>query len=207
MTYESLRPQDHAGYSQQPVELFGVLPVGRPFQEFFTRDPQQGDYMTMVLLDLYGDQRYEIYWGADGTVRRRGDESTLEALSSSPGCALVLPFKESFLFAALGEVSGFRTERTDFVDHCTPGAKGGCEWGQGLWDHWPIGWLNAQESNWKPGSPYAYSFGSSATFSSPKASGTRRRERLLQLPQGHGAQSLDLQGRVLRVARIGPRLG
>ena len=53
------------------------------------------------------------------------------------------------------------------VDHCTPGVKSGCEWGTGLWDHWPIGWLNSQTSVWKPGSPYAYSFGSVGQFFVP----------------------------------------
>ena len=53
------------------------------------------------------------------------------------------------------------------IDHCTPGAEGGCAWGTGLWDHWPIGWLNSQTSYWKPGSPYAYSFGSIGQFFVP----------------------------------------
>ena len=168
MTYESLRPEDYAGYSQQPVELFGIAPVGKAIKDLFPRDPKQGDCLTLVLLDLYSDLRYDIYWGEDGKVRRSGDSSTLEALSGSPGCALVMPFKEGLLFAVLGDASGFRTKRTDFVDHCTPGEKGGCEWGQGLWDHWPIGWLNSQASNWKPGSPYSYSFGSIGQFFVPE---------------------------------------
>ena len=29
MTYESLMPKDIVGYSTQPVELFGVIPVGK----------------------------------------------------------------------------------------------------------------------------------------------------------------------------------
>jgi hypothetical protein len=53
------------------------------------------------------------------------------------------------------------------VDHCTPGAEGGCGWGVGLWDHWPIGWLNSQTSYWKHGSPYPYSFGSIGQFFVP----------------------------------------
>jgi hypothetical protein len=54
------------------------------------------------------------------------------------------------------------------VDHCTPGVKSGCEWQQGIWDHWPIGWLNSQASNWKQGSPYTYSFGSIGQFFVPE---------------------------------------
>lgn len=167
MTYESLIPDSYIGYSQQPVELFGIAPVGKTIGDLFTRDPKQGDYLTLVLLDLYTDQRYDVYWSADGQVRRRGDESTLEQISGSAGYALVMPFRERLLFAALGDASGFRSEKTDFVDHCTPGAKGGCEWGQGRWDHWPIGWLNSQASDWKPGSPYSYSFGSIGQFFVP----------------------------------------
>ena len=168
MTYESLRPENYAGYSQQPVELFGIAPVGKEIKDLFPRDPEHGDYLTMSLIDLYSDLRYDIFWGKDGAVRRVGDESTLESLSASPGCALVMPYKDGILFAALGNNSGFRTARSDFVDHCSKGAKGGCEWGQGLWDHWPIGWLNSQASDWKPGSPYSYSFGSIGQFFVPE---------------------------------------
>ncbi len=171
MTYESLMPENHYAYSQQPVELFGVVPAGKLIKDLFSPDPDRGDYLTLALIDLYSDRKYEVYWGENGEVRRRGDDSTLAELSGSRGCALVMPFKDRLLFAALGDSSGFTTEKTDFVDHCTPGAKGGCEWGQGQWNHWPIGWVNSQEYNWEPGSPFAYSFGSIGQFFVPD--GTR----------------------------------
>jgi len=79
----------------------------------------------------------------------------------------VLPFKEKMLFAVLGEASGFPPAMNQMIDHCTPGAEGGCGWGTGLWDHWPIGWLNSQTSYWKPGSPYPFSFGSVGQFFVP----------------------------------------
>jgi hypothetical protein len=47
-------------------------------------------------------------------------------------------------------------------------------WGQGLWDHWPIGWLNSQGSTWKPGSAYAYSFGSVGQFFVPEGKRIRK---------------------------------
>ena len=119
------------------------------------------------MLDLYSDRRYDIYWGEKGGVRRRGDDATMAAITRSPGCALVLPFRDRLLFAVLGDASGFPPEKNQLVDHCTPGAEGGCGWGTGLWDHWPIGWLNSQTSYWKPGSPYAYSFGSVGQFFVP----------------------------------------
>jgi hypothetical protein len=38
MTYESLMPDDIVGYSTQPVELFGVAPVGSTIKDLFPRD-------------------------------------------------------------------------------------------------------------------------------------------------------------------------
>ena len=167
MTYESLMPQDIVGYSTQPVELFGVAPVGSTIKDLFPRDAEHGDYLTHTVIDLYSGKRYDIYWDEKGHVRRRGDDATLAAITQAPGVALVLPFREKLLFAVLGKASGFPPEKNQLVDHCTKGAEGGCGWGTGLWDHWPIGWLNSQTSYWKPGSPYAYSFGSVGQFFVP----------------------------------------
>jgi hypothetical protein len=167
MSYESLMPNEIVGYSTQPVELFGVGPVGSTFQDLFPTDPTVGDWRTHSVLDLYADRRYDLYWTEKGGVRRVGDDAVLAEIGRSRGCALVLPFKEKLCFAILGAASGFPPERTQLMDHCTPGAEGGCGWGTGLWDHWPIGWLNSQTSYWKPGSPYAYSFGSVGQFFVP----------------------------------------
>jgi hypothetical protein len=168
MSYESLMPDDLIGYSTEPVELFGVAPVGSTIKDLFPRDAKHGDYLTHTVLDLYGDKRYDIYWDEKGKVRRRGDDATLAAITASPGCALVLPFRDKLLFAVLGEASGFPARKNQLIDHCTPGAEGGCAWGTGQWDHWPIGWLNSQTSLWKPGSPYSYSFGSVGQFFVPE---------------------------------------
>jgi hypothetical protein len=208
MTYESLMPDDYFGYSQQPVELFGVVPVGTLIQDLFPRDPQRGDCLTLAAIDVYGDRRYEIYWGDKGEVRRLGDDATLTAISRSPGRALVLPFRDRLLFAVLGNASGFPAERSVLVDHCTPGVKSGCEWRQGIWDHWPIGWLNSQASDWKPGSPYSYSFGSIGQFFVPEGKTVHVvREGLLRLREGHGTQPLDGKPGVLCIARRGPPVG
>ena len=168
MTYESLMPDDIIGYATQPVELFGVAPVGSVVKDLFPRDVEHGDYQVLTALDLYSNNRYDIYWDEKGKVRRRGDDATLAAISQSPGCALVLPFRQGLLFAVYGNASGFPAEKNQLINHCTPGAEGGCGWGAGLWDHWPIGWLNSQTSFWKPGSPYAYSFGSIGQFFVPE---------------------------------------
>ena len=168
MKYESLMPDKVVGYSTDPVELFGVAPVGASLADLFPRDAEHGDYHALSAIDVYADRRYDIYWSAQGKVRRRGDDRTLAAISRSPGYALVIPFKERLLFAAMGASSGFVPEKSQLIDHCTPGAEGGVAWGAGLWDHWPIGWLNSQTSIWKAGSAYPYSFGSIGHFLVPE---------------------------------------
>ncbi len=168
MTYTSLMPDKVIGYSTQPVELFGILPQGSMVKDMFRKNAAHGDYCTHVALDLYSDRKYEIFWDEQGGVRRAGSDDDLAAIARSPGYALVLPFRERLLFAAMGTASGFSPARNQLVDHCTPGARGGAGWGQGRWDHWPIGWLNSQTSLWKPGSPYAYSFGSIGQFFVPE---------------------------------------
>ena len=167
MTYESLMPDAVVGYSTQPVELFGVLPAGSFFRDLFPRDAIHGDWNVLSALDLYSDRRYDIYWDEKGNVRRRGNDADLVDIWQSPGCALVIPFRQKLLFAVLGTASGFPPKNNRLVDHCTPGAQGGAGWGTGLWDHWPIGWINSQGSPWKPGSPYAYHFGSIGQFLVP----------------------------------------
>jgi hypothetical protein len=168
MTYESLMPDQVIGYSTQPVELFGIAPVGARLKDMFAPDEKQGDFRVLTALDLYSDQRYDIYWDEKGRVRRQGDDATLAAIGRSNGCALVMPFREKLLFAVLGKASGFPPEKNQLIDHCTPGAEGGCAWGAGRWDHWPIGWLNSQTSHWKPGSTYSYSLGSIGQFFVPE---------------------------------------
>src|SRR5450755_2385484 len=100
-----------------------------------------------------------------GTIR--AEFVAMGTTTGSPRCALVIPFRDRLLFAVLGAASGFSGKYNQFIDHSTPGAVGGAGWGQGIWDHWPIGWLNSQGHDWKPGSPYAYHFGSVGQFFCP----------------------------------------
>jgi hypothetical protein len=167
MTYQSLMPKEVVGYSTQPVELFGVAPVGSVLWDLLPRDAEHGDNHMFAALDLYSDRRYDIFWDKNGQVRHSGSDATLVEIWKSKGCALVIPFREKFLFAVLGEASGFPPANNRLVDHCTAGAQGGAGWGEGIWDHWPIGWLNSQSDPWKPGSPYAYHFGSIGQFFVP----------------------------------------
>lgn len=168
MSYESLMPGQVIGYSTQPVELFGIAPVGATLNDMFTVDVKQQDFRVLTALDHYSEKRYDIFWDEKGAVRRQGDDETLKTIARSDGCALVMPFREKQLFAVLGKASGFPGEKNQLVDHCTKGAEGGSEWGTGRWDHWPIGWLNSQTSYWKPGSQYSYSFGSIGQFFVPE---------------------------------------
>ncbi|MCX6950447.1 MAG: hypothetical protein NTX39_12395 [Opitutae bacterium] len=133
-----------------------------------------GDFLVHTALDLYSDKCYNIYWDEKGKVRRQGDDATLQAISHSQGFALVQPFREGLMFAIMGVASGFPAENSQLIDHCTPGAEGGSGWGTGLWDHWPIGWLNSQTSYWKPGSPYPFSFGSIGHFLVPPGKRIRK---------------------------------
>lgn len=167
MTYQSLMPDSVVGYSTQPVECFGVAPAGSVLWDLMPRDPEHGDSHVFAVLDLYSDQRYDVYWDEKGHVRRTGDDTTMDNIWKSKGLALVIPFREKLLFAVLGNASGFPSANNRIVDHSTPGAQGGSGWGEGIWDHWPIGWLNSQGNNWKAGSPYTYHFGSIGQFLVP----------------------------------------
>jgi hypothetical protein len=168
MSYESLMPDKVIGYSTQPVELYGIAPPKATLKDLFKADEKHGDYLTLVAVDLYADRRYEIFWSEKNKVRRQGDDETLKAISLSPGCALVLPFRDVLLFAVLGNASGFTTGRNQLVDHCTRGAEGGIGWGVGWWDHWPIGWTNSQCSGRRRDSPYSSHFGSIGQFFVPE---------------------------------------
>jgi len=76
MSYESLMPGDIVGYSTDPVELFGVGPVGSTIKGLFPRDAEHGDCLVHTVLGLYSDLRYDIFWtrraasGASATTPR-----------------------------------------------------------------------------------------------------------------------------------------
>lgn len=167
-SYRSLLPQEVVGYSTQPVELFGIIPLGASMAELMPTGPALRETEVLTVAAVYSEKRYGVFWSETGAVRRSADDAVLEEIARSPGYALVLPFREGLLFAVLGPASGFPAENVQLIDHSTPGAVGGAGWGQGRWDHWPVGWLNSQGSNWKPGSPYPYSFGSIGLFLVPE---------------------------------------
>ena len=85
MTYESLMPGEVVGYSTQPVELFGIAPVGATLKDMFAADEKQQEFRVLSALDLFSQKRYDIYWDEQGKVRRQGDDATLAAISRSRG--------------------------------------------------------------------------------------------------------------------------
>ncbi len=158
LTYETLMPDNPNGYSWQPIDFFTVVPSGMTWSDLFFRNEEFGGYHVGSVLAAYSDLRYDVYWNNEGQARRRGDARLLLEISHSPGLAMVMPFKAGFLFTILGGASGFPPEKSQVVDHSFNNT-GGWGWGAARWDHWPIGWVNAQAHNYKPGSPYPYSFG------------------------------------------------
>jgi len=158
LTYETLMPGKPDGYSWQPLDFFALAPTGTTWKDLFPQDPQHGDYHVGSVLAAYTNLQYDVYWDDEGKARRRGNAELLLEISHSPGFALVMPFKAGFLFTILGGASGFPPEKSQVVDHSF-NDTGGWGWGAARWDHWPIGWLNSQTHDYKPGSPYPYSFG------------------------------------------------
>jgi hypothetical protein len=158
LTYTSLRPDTLVGYSWQPIDFFAVAPTGTEWKDLFPQDKQHKDYFVSSVVDLYSDKQYDIFWDDSGKARREGTNDLLWDISKSKGMAMVMPAKEGYIFVLFGASSGFPVEKNQIVDHSFPG-NGGWDWGSARWDHWPVGWLNAQGHDYKPGSPYPYSFG------------------------------------------------
>jgi len=159
LTYTSMMPGKPEGYSWQPIDYFALAPNGTTWKDLFPQDPQCGDYHVGTVLDAYSDKRYEKFWDDNGKPRRIGDAQLLLDISHSRGLAIVMPLKAGILFTILGAPSGFPSEKSQVVDHSF-NDTGGYGWGATRWDHWPIGWENAQEHEYIPGSsPYPYHFG------------------------------------------------
>ena len=114
-SYESLMPNEVVGYSTQPVELFGVAPMGSVIGDLFPRDAQWGDCHTLAVLDLYGDRRYDIYWDDQGHVRRRGDDATLAGHLAVSGLRLgpAIPRETAVRRAGPGQRFSARKEPVD----------------------------------------------------------------------------------------------
>ena len=158
LTYSSLMPDDPKGYSWQPIDFFAGAPAGTTWKDLFGRDERHGDYLVGTVIDAYSPRRYDLFWDDNGKPRRNGDAQLLLEISHSRGFALIMPFKEGYLFTVIGAASGFPSEKSQIVDHSF-NDTGGWGWQSARWDHWPVGWLNSQTHHYQPGGQYPYSFG------------------------------------------------
>jgi len=164
MTYQSMMPDKVEGYAWDPIEFISIIPAGVPWQTLFPRDEQHHDYHVVSVLDAYSDKRYDVYWSepgggahgiGSGKARRTGDAALLKQISQSKGFAVVMPFKDGYMFSVLGDASGFPKEKSQVIDHSFTDTGG---WGWLSWelDHWPVGWINSQGHTREPNSPYPY---------------------------------------------------
>ncbi len=163
LTYTSLMPDDPKGYSWQPIDFFAGAPAGTTWKDLFPRDEQHGDYLVGSVIDAYSPKRYDVFWDDNGKPRRVGNAPMLMEISHSRGFALIMTFKEGFLFTVMGASSGFPSEKSQILDNSFDDT-GGEGWGAARWDHWPVGWLNSQTHYYQPGSQYPYSFGPFSHF-------------------------------------------
>ena len=158
LTYSTLMADKPEGYSWQPIDFFAIAPAGTTWSHLFERDEKFADYHVASALAAYSDLQYDVYWSDGSVPRRSGDKKTLLDISHSGGFAMVMPFKAGHLFTIMGPSSGFPAAKSQIVDHSFADT-GGWGWGARRWDHWPIGWVNAQAHEYQPGSPYPYHFG------------------------------------------------
>ena len=157
LTYSTMMMDKPDGYSWQPVDFFALAPRGTTWSDLFAKNDRHGDYHVASALDAYSHLHYDVYWSEDRPPRRSGDSQTLLDISHSAGFALVMPFKAGYLFTIMGASSGFLSEKSQIVDHSFSDT-GGWGWGPRRWNHWPIGWVNAQAHEYKSSSPYPYHF-------------------------------------------------
>ncbi len=157
LTYRSLMPDKVEGYSWQPIDFFALAPNGSEWRDLFAKSPQ-GDYCVGIIADAYSNKTYRKFWSDAGKPRREGDDELLWQIAKSKGFLMIMPFKNGWEFVVLGEAGGFPAAKSQVVDHDYRGT-GGWNWGAVRWDHWPVGWLNSQTHDYKPGSPYPYHFG------------------------------------------------
>jgi len=158
LTYETMMADKVEGYSWQPIDYFAVAPHGTEWKDLFTREAEHGDFNVATALDAYSDKKYQVFWDDKGKPRRVGDADLLLEISHSKGFALVMPSKAGYLFTILGDASGFPSEKSQIVDHSF-NDTGGWGWGAARWNHWPVGWLNAQMNDYTPELKYPYHFG------------------------------------------------
>lgn len=153
-TYRTLMPGDHRGYAREPIELIGLAPVGKLWNDVLRRNDNRGgepdERHALAALDPFSDRQYDVYWKPkpgtvwDSTQRRTG--ASWKEIDDANGVALVLPMADGSPFCVFGDASGFDSKTTRIKEH-THKDTGGIGWGSMSWDHWPVGWLNSQAHN------------------------------------------------------------
>ncbi len=156
LTYETLAPESSEGYSWQPIDFFAIAPHGSEWRDLFAKT-SQGDFCVGVVADLYSDREYREFWNDEGKPRREGDDDLLWQIAKSKGFVMIMPFKLGFEFVVIGESGGWPASKSQVVDHSYP-KTGGWGWNSARWNHWPIGWLNAQEHGYTLDLAYPYHF-------------------------------------------------
>jgi len=164
MTYQSMLPDKVEGYAFDPIDFFAIIPPGVPWQTLIARDPEHGDYCVASVLDAYSDKQYDVYWADPGPgthgfgcgkARRTGDAALLKQISQSKGLAMVIPFKDGYLFSIVGDAGGIPREMSEVSDNSFLDT-GGYGWISWELDHWPVGWTNSQSVTRQWDSPYPY---------------------------------------------------
>ena len=132
------------------------------------------------MVDAYSDKQYDVYWADPGPgprefgcgkPRRSGDAALLRQISQSKGYALVMPFKEGYLFSVIGESGGIPSNKGHIADNSFKDTAG-CGWISWELDHWPIGWNNNQGHTRQPDSPYPYCICQLSHYLTPKSLGS-----------------------------------
>ncbi|MEO5802014.1 MAG: hypothetical protein ABIR24_00670 [Verrucomicrobiota bacterium] len=150
-TFQTLMPGDHRGYAREPVEMIGLCPKGKLSFDVLQRNPADtNESHALAVFDAFSTNRYDVFWKHktntlwESTARRTGCEWKL--LDDSRGVVLVTPMHEGAAFCVMGEAGGFGHEFTRLKEH-TFKDTGGEGWISMCWDHWPIGWLDANSVN------------------------------------------------------------
>jgi hypothetical protein len=166
LTYHTMMPDKHVGYSWQPVDFFAVVPPGVSWTTLVEKDREHGDFHVAAVLDAASEKHYDVYWAKPdyrkatlgcGRARRVGDNKVLQEIARSPlGFAMVMPCSGGMMpFIIFGNASGFSREKSQLIDH-SHNDTGGFGWGAFEIDHWPVGWTNSQCSIRELNSPYPY---------------------------------------------------
>ncbi|MEP6662913.1 MAG: hypothetical protein ABJC04_04520, partial [Verrucomicrobiota bacterium] len=149
-SFVSLMPGDPHGYAREPIEIIGMCPRGKLWFDVLQHNPaDQTESHALAAIDVFSTNRYDVFWKhktntlLESTVRHEGCD--WKWIDDSRGVALVTPLHEGNVFCVMGDAGGFGHEFTRLKEHSftdTPNL-----WGSLSWDHWPIGWLDANSVN------------------------------------------------------------